>query len=295
MLEGHDLILVVGSSVFPYYPNIPGPLLPEGAELVQITDDPDEAARAPMGDAIVADVAAHARGAARARRAVRARRRREPRPAPVVAEESDPDERVDRRARCSPSVFPENGDRRRSSRPRAPLALRNQLRLSRPGQLVLRRRRRARLRAAGGASACARRARAAASSACVGEGSAQYAIQALWTAATYDVPVTFLVLRNEEYAILKWFGELEQVTGAPGLDLPALDTVAVAAGYGVPATRADGAATSSSAALRDAFAAGRPAPRRGAGRARHGHGVAPTRSRGAVARCPPPSRARAAA
>ena len=55
-LEGHDLILVVGSSVFPYYPYIPGPLLPEGAELVAITSDPDEAARAPMGDAIVADV-----------------------------------------------------------------------------------------------------------------------------------------------------------------------------------------------------------------------------------------------
>ncbi|MET0750165.1 MAG: benzoylformate decarboxylase, partial [Solirubrobacterales bacterium] len=55
-LAGRDLILVVGSSVFPYYPNIPGPLLPEGAELVEITSDPDEAARAPMGDAIVADV-----------------------------------------------------------------------------------------------------------------------------------------------------------------------------------------------------------------------------------------------
>src|SRR4051812_7872317 len=55
-LAGHDLILVVGSSVFPYYPNIPGPLLPEGARLVVITSDPDDAARAPMGDALVADV-----------------------------------------------------------------------------------------------------------------------------------------------------------------------------------------------------------------------------------------------
>src|SRR5215208_1807039 len=56
MLEGHDLVLVVGSSVFPYYPYIPGPLLPEGSSLVAISNDPDEAARAPMGDAIVADV-----------------------------------------------------------------------------------------------------------------------------------------------------------------------------------------------------------------------------------------------
>ena len=56
MLEGHDFVLVAGSSIFPYYPYIPGPLLPEGAALVAITSDPDEAARAPMGDAIVADV-----------------------------------------------------------------------------------------------------------------------------------------------------------------------------------------------------------------------------------------------
>ena len=56
-LKGHDLVLVVGSSVFPYYPYIPGPLLPEGTSLVAITSDPREAARAPMGDAIVGDVA----------------------------------------------------------------------------------------------------------------------------------------------------------------------------------------------------------------------------------------------
>src|SRR5205085_425100 len=56
MLEPYDLVLVVGSSVFPYYPYIPGAPLPGGTQLVAITNDPDEAARAPMGDAIVADV-----------------------------------------------------------------------------------------------------------------------------------------------------------------------------------------------------------------------------------------------
>ena len=60
----------------------------------------------------------------------------------------------------------------------------------------------------------------------MGEGSAQYGITVLWTAAAYEVPVTFLVVRNAEYMILKWFSELEQVTGAPGLELPALDTAA---------------------------------------------------------------------
>ena len=67
----------------------------------------------------------------------------------------------------------------------------------------------------------------------VGEGSVQYAVTAFWSAVAYDVPVTFLVLRNSEYAILKWFSAIEGVEGAPGLDLPALDTASIASGYGV--------------------------------------------------------------
>src|SRR4051812_16762347 len=74
----------------------------------------------------------------------------------------------------------------------------------------------------------------------VGEGSAQYAIQALWTAVAYDVPLTVLVANNAEYGILKWFAGLESVTGAPGLDLPRLDVAAVAEGYGMRAHRASG-------------------------------------------------------
>jgi benzoylformate decarboxylase len=34
---------------------LPGPYLPEGTALIHITSDPDEAARAPVGDAVVAD------------------------------------------------------------------------------------------------------------------------------------------------------------------------------------------------------------------------------------------------
>jgi benzoylformate decarboxylase len=118
--------------------------------------------------------------------------------------------------------------------PSATLALRNQLRLSAPGSYYF---------SSGGglgfgmpAAIGVQLAQPSRPVVCViGEGSAQYAIQALWTAAAYSVPVTFLVLRNDEYAILKWFGMLEDITGAPGLDLPALDCAAVARGYGVNA------------------------------------------------------------
>ncbi len=92
----------------------------------------------------------------------------------------------------------------------------------------------------------------------VGEGSAQYAITALWSAKAYNVPVTFLVLRNSEYAILKWFASIEQVEGAPGLDLPALSCIDVANGYGVPAREVGGGRDELVEALSGAIAADGP-------------------------------------
>jgi benzoylformate decarboxylase len=119
------------------------------------------------------------------------------------------------------------------------MALRNQLRLSRPGSYFF--------GASGGlgfaisAAVGVQLAQPGRPVVCVlGEGSAQYGITALWSAQAYKAPVTFLVLRNEEYMILKWFAQFEQVEGAPGLDLPGLDVAAVATGYGVPAQQVSG-------------------------------------------------------
>ena len=65
-------------------------------------------------------------------------------------------------------------------------------------------------------------------------------VSGFWTAVAYNVPITFLILRNNEYGILKWFAEFEQVAGAPGLDLPALETAEIARGYGVETSRVRG-------------------------------------------------------
>ena len=62
------------------------------------------------------------------------------------------------------------------------------------------------------------------------------------------------MLRNEEYAILKWFAELERSTGAPGLDLPELDVAAVAAATACARARVEGA-DELREALREAIAA----------------------------------------
>ena len=54
-LRGHDTVLVVGAPVFRYYPHVPGDYLPDGTRLLHVTDDPDEAARAPVGDSLLGD------------------------------------------------------------------------------------------------------------------------------------------------------------------------------------------------------------------------------------------------
>jgi benzoylformate decarboxylase len=230
-LKGHDVVLVVGTSVFAYYPHIPGALLPEGASLVMITSDPDEAARAPMGDALVGDVAL-----ALQQLVELAGDSERPGPAPRLdppaADEQDPMSGSAAMAALA-NVWPEGGVAVAEA-PSTSGALRNRLRLSEPGSYYQ--------SGSGGlgfaiaAAVGVQLADADRPVICVvGEGSAQYGITALWTAVAYNAPVTFLVLRNQEYMILKWFAAFEQVEGAPGLELPGLDTAAVAAAYGMPA------------------------------------------------------------
>jgi benzoylformate decarboxylase len=201
---------------------------------VAITSDPDEAARAPMGDAIVGDVALALQqllelvGASD-------RTAPDPRPAapdPPDAPDADPISGAAAMAALA-DVWPGDGIAV-AEVPSSASALRNRLRLSQPGSYYQ--------SASGGlgfgicAGVGVQFAEPERPVVCVvGEGSAQYGITVLWTAVAYKVPVTFLVLRNTEYMILKWFAEFEQVTGAPGLELPGLDTAAVARAYGMPA------------------------------------------------------------
>jgi benzoylformate decarboxylase len=217
--------------------------------LVQLTSDPGEAARAPMGDAIVGDVA-FALQELVAQVGESDRPAPEPRPAPSDPPDSEPMSGSEAMAALA-AAWPEDGIAVLES-PSSTLALRNRLRLSKPGSYYF--------GASGGlgfgisAAVGVQLAQPDRPVVCVlGEGSAQYGITALWTAVAYKAPVTFLVLRNEEYMILKWFAALEQVTGAPGLELPGLDTAAVARAYGMDA-RDVSFADELTEALRDAIA-----------------------------------------
>ena len=76
------------------------------------------------------------------------------------------------------------------------------------------------------------------------DGSAMYTISALWTQAREQLDVTTVIYSNRRYAILGM--ELDRVTAEAGtaarglldLDRPAIDFTSLAAGMGVPASRA---------------------------------------------------------
>jgi benzoylformate decarboxylase len=72
----------------------------------------------------------------------------------------------------------------------------------------------------------------------IGDGSAMYSIQALWTAAQRKLPLTVVVINNAGYGAMRSFSQVMQVRNVPGLDLPGIDFVKIAQGMGCDAVRA---------------------------------------------------------
>ncbi len=252
-LEPFDLVIVVGAPVFKYYPYMPGELLPEGTQLVQISDDHSEVSRAPVGDAYLADptLAVSALLAAVAERPSRVSG--DPQ-TPLEGSGSSPLSPADVYATMaavvpddlavvceSPSNLMVMLNHWRPTRPRSYFfsgsgglgfgtSATVGVQLGMPDRPVL---------------------------GVMGDGALQYSVQGLYTAALYNIPATYLVLRNNQYAILKWFGQLENAPKVPGLDLPGIDAVAIAEGYGVPGRTVDDA-TSLADALTESLAADGP-------------------------------------
>src|SRR5450631_3173589 len=71
----------------------------------------------------------------------------------------------------------------------------------------------------------------------IGDGSAMYSIQALWTAAQRSLPLTVVVINNQGYGAMRSFSQVMQVRKVPGLDLPDIDFVKIAEGLGCDAMR----------------------------------------------------------
>ncbi len=76
----------------------------------------------------------------------------------------------------------------------------------------------------------------------IGDGSAMYSIQALWTAANQKLPIIFVLANNGGYKILKQRLKLFHGNDRPiGMDFrePSIDATALARGFGVTAHRVE--------------------------------------------------------
>jgi benzoylformate decarboxylase len=96
----------------------------------------------------------------------------------------------------------------------------------------------------------------------VGDGTAMYTIQGLWSAAHYDVPLVLVVMNNREYAACKRGVDRVVAGGGDsyvGMDLtdPEIDFIGLARSLGVEARSADSTDNLSSA-VSEALASGTP-------------------------------------
>lgn len=235
LLEGHDLVLVLGAPVFRYHQYDPGQYLKAGTRLVSVTCDPLEAARAPMGDAIVADV-----GAMAAALAARVTDRAGPLPAALalpapVAQDLGalrPESVFDTLDQMAPADAIYLNESTSTT-----AVMWQRLNMANPGSYYF--------CAAGGlgfAMPAAVGVQLAEPQrqviAVIGDGSANYSISALWTAAHYQIPAIFVIMNNGTYGALRWFAGVLEAENVPGLDVPGIDFCSLAKGYGVQALNA---------------------------------------------------------
>ncbi|MFD3456615.1 benzoylformate decarboxylase [Streptomyces sp. NPDC058691] len=234
-LAGHDLVVVFGAEVFRYYPYVPGDYLPAGTELLQITANPAVAAAARVGDSLLGD------------------------PATAIAQLRDLVAEGSARTAPEPMARPYSLPQSPNS-PLTPPEVYAALGRVRPDDAVIVNESTSTMAqqiewlptvrtgsffatASGGIGwgtpaavgvALGDRDRGVRRPVVglIGDGSFQYCVQAVWTAAQHELPIVYVVMRNEEYSILKSFAVLEDTPGVPGLDLPGLDIASLARGFG---------------------------------------------------------------
>ena len=232
-LEGCDLILVLGAPVFTYHVEGEGPHVPEDAALVQLTDDPSAAARAPVGLSIVTNLRLGIRALLAADAPTRPP---PPAPAPGRAPRVPPDRLTDRyllqqiaALRPPASIVVEEAPSSRG-------AMHHYLPMLEPDSFYT--------CASGGLGhglpaavgvALARSDRRVI--ALLGDGSAMYSIQGLWSAAELALPVTFVIVNNRGYRALDEFAAHFGLATPPGTHLAHLDFCALARAQDVEAVR----------------------------------------------------------
>ena len=263
LLGGHDYILAVGAPAFTYHVEGHGPHVPAGATLGQLIDDPTIAAWAPVGTAAVGnirlsveDLLARPAPAPRALPAARAARPLATPPAEgeLMSVAFVLQTLAGLRARDSIVV---------EEAPTARSVMHGYLPMLESGGFYT--------MASGGlghsmpAAVGVALAESQAGGSrkvigLIGDGSSMYSIQALWSAAQLNLPITYVILKNRRYAALQEFAPVfgfELGETLQGTELPGMDFVALARGQGCEAVTVRDAGQLAEV-LREALAATRP-------------------------------------
>jgi benzoylformate decarboxylase len=236
LLAGHDLIFALGAPAFTYHVEGFGAHVPAGAKVVQLIDDPTIAAWTPTGTAAVGSIRLGVLDLL-ARPAPPARELPPLRVAPPLAEPSKVMSvafvlQTLAEVREPDSIIVEEAPSARPVMQRYLPILRSEtfytmcsgglgyslpaavgVALAKPDRKVI---------------------------GLVGDGSAMYSIQALWSAAQLKLPITFIVLNNHRYAALQEFAPtfgFKPEDRLEGTDLPDIDFVSLAHGHGCAAVR----------------------------------------------------------
>lgn len=235
-LTGHDLILALGAPVFTYHIEGAGPMIPPGSDLIQLVNNPDIAAWAQVGSSIVTDLRLALEALLALPTLTTPRPVPSPRkPAPVLPATGGITDKLFyqtlARLRPADSIICEEAP---SSRP----AMHDYLPIEHSDGFFA--------GASGGLGhglpasigmAMAKPDRKVI--AIIGDGSAMYAIQALWTAAHLKLPMTVIILKNGAYEALMRFGRLFGMQQVPGAHFPDLDFCALAQGQSFEALHVD--------------------------------------------------------
>jgi len=248
-LEGADFVLVLGAPVFTYHVEGHGPHIPEGATLMQLTDDPGAASWSPVGTAIVTNlklgVAALQGSGPLAARTPPAVAQRAARVKPDVLTDRYLLQQIAALRPADSIVVEEAPSSRGAMHDHLPMLHRDTFHTCASGGLGHG------LPAAVGV-ALARPGRKVIG--LLGDGSAMYSIQGLWTAAELGLAVAFVIVNNLSYRALEEFGTHFDIGVLPGVQLPHLDFCALAQGHGVKSIRV-GRCEDLDAALHEIFSA----------------------------------------
>jgi benzoylformate decarboxylase len=232
-LSGHDLVVVIGAPAFTFHVEGHASIFDGATTIFQITDDPDAAAITPFGTSIIAtmtpaltmllDLLPETTRAKPAGRVLP--------PAPISGDPIPVEFLLHALATAMPDdamLVEEAPSHRPAMQKFMPMRGQDSFYTMASGGLGYG------LPAAVGVALGTPGRRTVC---LIGDGSAMYSIQALWTAAQRKLPLTVVVINNAGYGAMRSFSQVMQVRNVPGLDLPGIDFVAIAQGLGCDAVR----------------------------------------------------------